>query len=110
MLPRLVIVEWQDAVHYFGWQSGNDFTDVFTLPSVYSVGWVMGEDETGIKLAQSWAKRNHAQIIIIPKGMVVGITDIQIDLEECQSKTEKSVSPTKKAQAAETTKKTKQRT
>ena len=106
MLPRLVIVEWQDAVHHFGWQSGNDFTDVFSLPSVYSVGWVMGEDETGIKLAQSWAKRNHAQIIIIPKGMVVGVTDIQIDLEECPLATSKSAKSTSAKPAASTTKKT----
>lgn len=105
MLPRLVIIEWQDAVHYFGWQSGNDFTDVFTLPSVYSVGWHLGEDESGIKLAQSWAKRNHAQVIIIPKGMVVGITDIQIDTE-CHSKTSKNAKNTSAKRAETTTKKT----
>jgi hypothetical protein len=71
--PKLVLVEWIDACHApsgwcFGEQPQVDFDPVYTA------GFLMSESKKGITVAQTWFENDCANIIAIPKGMIVKLT------------------------------------
>lgn len=78
-LPKAVIVEWKDAKHGYGWQGGNLLVTV-DLPSVFSIGWLLEKNRDGVVLAQTWHEQNHAQTITIPRGMIVQIVDLPLEI------------------------------
>lgn len=74
-IPKCVLISWLDACHEFGWQEGNDDIKSEIVPCV-TIGWLLGESEESIKVCQTWTVDNHAQTIVIPKGMVLSVTEV----------------------------------
>ena len=72
--PQIVLIEWTDAAHEFGWMEGNDEKDTEIDLTCLSVGWVLKKTSKYIKLCQTYSSDNHAQTIIIPKGMIRAVT------------------------------------
>lgn len=75
--PAIVLVEWLDAEHEFGWQDGNELQEDEPVLNCFTVGWLMKETKTHIKVCQTFSAENHAQTLVIPRGMVVAITVLQ---------------------------------
>jgi hypothetical protein len=74
-IPKCVLISWLDACHEFGWQEGNDDIKSEVVPCV-TIGWLLGESDESIKVCQTWTVDNHAQTIVIPKGMVLYVTEV----------------------------------
>ena len=75
VLPKLVMVVWEDAVHdTFGWGAGLEDAKQFDLPLVYSIGWLIAKDRRGVKIAQSISNDNIAQSLVVPTKMIRAIT------------------------------------
>lgn len=91
MQPAVVIVEWLDSLHKFGWQGSNPFSDLQELPIIRSIGFLMIDDECGVTLAQSWSDLDHAHTISIPRGCIQKIEELNFGEEECQQSAQKSV-------------------
>ena len=81
-LPRCVVVIWKDAVHRFGWQDDSEFGDPDD-DLCYSMGWLMKQTEDVIAIAQTVGIGTHAQTIQIPAGMVIGVTEIEMEIDIC---------------------------
>lgn len=75
--PAIALIEWLDAEHEFGWQEGNDLDDEEPTLNCYTVGWVLKQTKTHVKVCQTFSNDNHAQTLVIPKGMIVSITTLQ---------------------------------
>lgn len=75
--PEIVLIEWLDAEHEFGWQEGNDLDDEEPTLTCYTVGWLLKQTKTHVKVCQTFSADNHAQTLVIPKGMIVAITTLQ---------------------------------
>jgi hypothetical protein len=75
--PQIVLIEWTDAAHEFGWMEGNDVKPVDIDLTCLSVGWVLAKTSKYIKLCQTYSDDNHAQTIIIPRAMVKNITSMK---------------------------------
>ncbi len=73
----IVLVEWLDAEHEFGWQDGNDLSEEEPVLNCFTVGWLMKKTKTHVKVCQTVSPENHAQTLVIPKGMIVSITVLQ---------------------------------
>jgi len=71
--PALVLVEWLDAEHEFGWQDGNELTDDEPVLNCFTVGWLLKDAKTHIKVCQTFSHTNHAQTLLIPRGMIVSM-------------------------------------
>lgn len=99
--PRLLLVSWYDAHHEFGWMEGNEDPEPVDIPLVYSVGWLLSQNEKGIRICQSWTLDNHAQTLTIPARMIENISEL--------NPTEVEKNPTKPmpSTAKTTTKRTK---
>ena len=74
--PTLLLIEWYDAHHEFGWMDGNDDPEPVDIPLVYSVGWLMSQNEKGVRICQSWTDDNHAQTLTIPAKMIERISPL----------------------------------
>lgn len=72
-----VLIEWLDAEHEFGWQEGNELDDDEPVLNCFTIGWLMKETKTHVKVCQTLTMDNHAQTLIIPRGMIVSITILQ---------------------------------
>jgi hypothetical protein len=99
--PPLLLIEWYDAHHEFGWMDGNDGLEPVDIPLVYSVGWLMSQNEKGIRICQSWTDDNHAQTLTIPAKMIERVSSLGPSVLDPMS------APTKST-AKPTTKRTKQ--
>lgn len=77
--PPLLLVEWYDAHHEFGWMEGNEDLEPVEIPLVYSVGWLLTQNEQGMRICQSWTDDNHAQTLTIPGRMIERV--LQLDPE-----------------------------
>lgn len=75
--PQIVLIEWTDAAHEFGWMEGNDEKDTEIDLTCLSVGWVLKKTFKYIKLCQTYSSDNHAQTIIIPRAMIKHITSLK---------------------------------
>ena len=100
--PPLLLVEWYDAHHEFGWMEGNEDLEPVEIPLVYSVGWLLTQNEQGMRICQSWTDDNHAQTLTIPARMIERV--LQLDPENV---TLKDIT---RSTARRTTKRTKQPT
>ena len=102
--PPLLLIHWYDAHHEFGWLEGNDDPEPVEIPLVYSIGWLIAQNEQGVRISQSWTVDNHAQTLTIPARMIEKI--LQIDPSAVENQTPTNTSDT----AKRTTRKTKQPT
>lgn len=75
--PSLVLIEWVDAEHEFGWQESNDIETKEKVLTCFSVGWLLLNGKTQVKICQTFSAENHAQTLTIPKGMIVKTTVLQ---------------------------------
>lgn len=75
--PAIVLVEWLDAEHEFGWQDGNELEDADPVLNCFTVGWLLKKTKTHIRVCQTFSHNNHAQTLVIPKGMIVSLTELQ---------------------------------
>ncbi len=75
--PPLLLIHWYDAHHEFGWLEGDENPEPVEIPLVYSVGWLISQNEKGVRICQSWTDDNHAQTLTIPARMIEKI--LQID-------------------------------
>lgn len=75
--PEIVLIEWLDAEHEFGWQEGNDLDDEESVLTCFTVGWIMKKTKHQVKVCQTFSSDNHAQTLVIPKGMIVSTTVLQ---------------------------------
>ena len=71
--PSIVLVEWVDAAHEFGWMEGNQLIDEEPELTCFTVGWLLRKTKLHIKICQTYSSDNHAQTIVIPKGMIRSI-------------------------------------
>lgn len=71
--PKLVLVQWVDACHApSGWLFGTE--PQVDFDPVYTAGFLMSESKKGITVAQTWFDGDCANIIAIPRGMIVKMT------------------------------------
>ena len=75
--PAAVLIEWLDAEHEFGWQDGNELDEDEPVLNCLTIGWLMKETKTHVKVCQTLTMDNHAQTLVIPRGMIVSITILQ---------------------------------
>jgi hypothetical protein len=75
--PEIVLIEWHDAAHEFGWMDGNDIKDEDIDLTCFTVGWILKKTSKYIKLCQTYSDDNHAQTIVIPNKMVKNITSLK---------------------------------
>lgn len=75
--PAIVLVEWLDAEHEFGWMDGNEIEEQEPVLNCFTVGWLLKKTKTHIRVCQTFSHNNHAQTLVIPKGMIVSITVLQ---------------------------------
>lgn len=75
--PAIVLVEWLDAEHQFGWQEGNHQDEEEPVLNCFTVGWLMKQTKTHVKVCQTLSSDNHAQTLVIPKGMIAALTVLQ---------------------------------
>jgi hypothetical protein len=73
----IVLVEWLDAEHQFGWQEGNHQAEEEPLLNCFTVGWLMKQTKTHVKVCQTLSSDNHAQTLVIPIGMIAALTVLQ---------------------------------
>jgi hypothetical protein len=71
--PKLVLVQWIDACHApNGWCFGEP--PQVDFDPVYTAGFLIDESKKGIVVAQTWFPEDCANIIAIPRGMIVKLT------------------------------------
>lgn len=75
--PALVLIEWLDAEHEFGWQEGNELDEKEPVLTCFTVGWLLKKTKLHVKVCQTFSYNNHAQTLTIPKGMIVNTTVLQ---------------------------------
>lgn len=75
--PAIVLIEWLDAEHEFGWQEGNEVEDGEPVLTCFTIGWLMKQTKLHVKVCQTFSHDNHAQTLTIPKGMIVHMTTLQ---------------------------------
>lgn len=75
--PALVLIEWLDAEHEFGWQEGNEPDEQEPVLTCFTVGWLLKKTKLHVKVCQTFSYNNHAQTLTIPKGMIVNMTVLQ---------------------------------
>lgn len=75
--PAVVLIEWLDAEHEFGWQEGNEIDENEPVLTCFTVGWLLKQTKLHVKVCQTFSHDNHAQTLTIPKGMIVNMTVLQ---------------------------------
>lgn len=75
--PPIVLIEWVDAAHEFGWMDGNDLDDAEPDLVCFTVGWILKKTKLHVKVCQTYSSDNHAQTIVIPAGMIRSITTLK---------------------------------
>lgn len=75
--PAIVLIEWLDAEHEFGWQEGNELEEDEPVLTCFTVGWLLKSTKLHVKVCQTFSHNNHAQTLTIPKGMIVSMTTLQ---------------------------------
>lgn len=81
--PDIVLIEWRDAEHDFGWMDGNDIDDTEPVLNCFTVGWVLKETKKHIRVCQTMTTDNHAQVLVIPRGMVISKKILQRATKRC---------------------------
>ena len=85
--PKLVYLEWVDAVADLGWES-----DVkVALHPCHTVGYIIDETKDGICVAATWSKTMSNARMHIPKAWIIKRKAITI--ENKQRKTERKTAP-----------------
>lgn len=72
--PRLVLVEWLDAVYHDLWEGYDDCEP--TDMTVRSVGWLITDNDQYIQVAPHRQAKQVRGIMSIPVGAVQSITDL----------------------------------
>jgi hypothetical protein len=74
--PKLVLIEWEDAAHEFGWL--DEFPADNPAPHIcHTVGWMMVKTRKHVVVAQTISGEDAlAQTLQIPMGMVNSITPL----------------------------------
>lgn len=69
-MKRLVSVEWWDAWMQGGWVDNEEAERMEEEPTCTSVGFVVGEDDKWLKLAQTDGSNQKGNLIKIPKKWI----------------------------------------
>lgn len=74
--PKLVLIEWEDAAHEFGWL--DEFPADNPAPHIcHTVGWLMVKTRKHVVVAQTISGEDAlAQTLQIPMGMVHSIRQL----------------------------------
>lgn len=81
--PAIVLVEWLDAEHEFGWMDGNEIEEQEPVLNCFTIGWLLKKTKTHIRVCQTFSHNNHAQTLVIPKGMIIEMTVLQPPITRC---------------------------
>lgn len=67
-----VVVTWLDATHQAGWHDGHEIEEfVSTEPlRIESLGWLVGETDSWIVLAQSASEKKAGELLKIPRSII----------------------------------------
>lgn len=85
--PKLVYVEWVDAVADLGWEA-----DVkASLHACHTVGYIIDETKEALCIAATWSKTMSNARMHIPKAWIVKRK--AINLEDKQRKKQRKVTP-----------------
>ena len=80
-MTQIVMVKWKDAAMSGGWHDKPD-SEAISGATVYTVGFVIAEDEHWIKLAQSTSENEDGNLIEIPRAWIESIATLG-DLNAC---------------------------
>jgi hypothetical protein len=75
--PAIVLIEWRDAAHEFGWMEGNAIDDDEPELTCFTVGWILKKTKLHVKVCQTYSSDNHAQTIVIPRGMIRSMINLK---------------------------------
>lgn len=75
----IVEVTWNDATSVGGWIDISELKQAINPLRCYSVGYFMTETDDAVVLAQSSGGPNVAEVLVIPKGMVISIRLLYYD-------------------------------
>jgi hypothetical protein len=72
--PPIVKVVWEDAAHdTLGWGESLEKAKAFQVPVIVSVGYLVAENEKGLKICQSITDDAIAQTLVIPRKMIISV-------------------------------------
>jgi hypothetical protein len=73
-LPQIVKVVWEDAAHdTLGWGESLEKATEFQIPLVTSIGFLIADNERGLKICQSVTDDAIAQSLVIPRRMIQSV-------------------------------------
>lgn len=72
---KFLQITWDDAVSTSDWISHDDLPD---LLRIVSRGWAVKDTPKGITLASTINGDQFGEVTTIPKGMIVGITELEV--------------------------------
>jgi hypothetical protein len=73
-LPQIVKVVWEDAAHdTLGWGESLEKAAEFQVPLVTSIGFLVADNERGLKICQSVTDDAIAQSLVIPRRMIQSV-------------------------------------
>jgi len=73
-LPQIVKVVWEDAAHdTLGWGESLEKAAEFQIPLVTSIGFLVADNERGLKICQSVTDDAIAQSLVIPRKMIQSV-------------------------------------
>lgn len=76
--PKLVLVDWVDAVSFSGWKPEAEWTDR-ALPACQTVAWMLSQDEVGIHLASTRDENDNLEgRFSIPRGSILSIKSLEV--------------------------------
>ena len=90
----LLLVKWIDAFHLDqGWMFGEADELEFDTSPVWTTGFLVKESKAGILLAQTWFPDDAANVIGIPRGMILDIIKLGRVLKENEFEISRENSP-----------------
>jgi hypothetical protein len=73
-LPQIVKVVWEDAAHdTLGWGESLEKAAEFQVPLITSIGFLVADNERGLKICQSVTDDAIAQSLVIPRKMIQSV-------------------------------------
>lgn len=76
--PKLVEVWWMDAQSLGGWQDRATFDP--ELGEAWTTGYLLDGETDGDKIviAQSYSVSEYGNVMVIPRKLILGMTDLEI--------------------------------
>lgn len=73
-LPQIVKVVWEDAAHdTLGWGESLEKAAEFQVPIITSIGFLVADNDRGLKICQSVTDDAIAQSLVIPRKMIQSV-------------------------------------